>query len=287
MANLRARAPRVVARKRFGQHFLEPAWRDKVIRAIDARASDHIIEIGPGRGALTVPLSASGAALTAVEIDRDLAADLRARELPGVTVVEGDILELWPSVLEAHPHPRIVGNLPYNISSPVLFRVLESGGVGAIADATLMVQLEVAERVCAPPGDKTYGTLSVLAGRVSRPAIVLRLPPGAFRPAPQVHSAVVRLDFDVSSRGGTEARATEALSEELHHFAAFVRDIFAHRRKTLANALRQARSLTPAAVEAVLSSVDLPGRARPETLSPTQFTHLHRALRSRSAQASS
>lgn len=265
---------RVAARKRFGQHFLEPTWRDKVVRAVGAQASDRILEIGPGQGALTVPLSHSGARITAVEIDRDLVECLKHLALPGVTVVEGDILACWDAVVAtAGPPIRIVGNLPYNISSPVLLRVLESGAAGAIRDATLMLQLEVAERLCAHPHTKAYGTLSVLSSFVAEASIVLRLPPGAFRPAPRVHSAVVRLSFPAGSVDRPGPRL------EFRAFADFVRDVFSHRRKTVVNAVRLARALPAAAAESAVALAGLHAMARPETLSASEFVALHQSIR--------
>jgi 16S rRNA (adenine1518-N6/adenine1519-N6)-dimethyltransferase len=221
-----------------------------------------------------VPLSRSGASITAVEIDRDLVERMASLALPGVTVVEGDILACWDAVvLAAGPLIRVVGNLPYNISSPVLLHVLESGAAGAIRDATLMLQLEVAERLCAHSHTKAYGTLSVLSSYVADASIVLRLPPGAFRPSPKVHSAVVRLAFpSVGSVGPPGPRP------EFRSFADFVRDVFSHRRKTVVNAVRLARALTSATAEAAVAQAGLHAMARPETLSAAEFVALHRSI---------
>ena len=204
------------ARKRFGQHFLEAAWVDKVIRAIDPKADESFIEIGPGRGALTRPLAARAQVVTAYEIDRDLAADLRAAAIPNVTVIEGDFLEQSvrsPRVPQP-PSPlsvRVAGNLPYNVASPILFKLAElyAGGV-PIADATLMLQREVAERLIAKPGTKEYGVLSVLLQHVAGVEMLLKLPAGAFRPAPKVLSALVRLRFHGApcGRGSDRRRPT-------------------------------------------------------------------------------
>src|SRR5438094_845270 len=162
-------------RKRFGQHFLEPAWVEKVIRAIDPKPDEVFIEIGPGRGALTRPLAARTKAVTAYEIDRDLAADLRAAAIPNLTVVEGDFLAEWPQLeprtLSAEPRTpntiRIAGNLPYNVASPILFKLVQrycnftENGL-PFGDATVMLQREVADRLIASPGTKEYGVLSIL-----------------------------------------------------------------------------------------------------------------------------
>lgn len=216
-----------------------------------------------------MPLLASGADITAVEIDRDLAAALRAQAHPNLMVIEGDVLDCWDSALDASKARRIVGNLPYNISSPVLLRVLESGAAGRLDDATLMVQLEVAERLCSGTTGKVYGTLSVLAAYSGVASIALRLPPGAFRPAPEVRSAVVRFDFGKSS-----ANDRPAVASEFRRFADFVRDVFSHRRKTLANAVRLGTHLSAQQAEAAIARSGLHGTARPETIGAADFHRL-------------
>jgi hypothetical protein len=159
---------RQTVRKRFGQHFLEPAWVDKVIRAIDPKPDELFIEIGPGRGALTRPLVERAMAVTAYEIDRDLAADLRAAAIPAVTVVEGDFLEAASNVERRMPNGsvRVAGNLPYNVASPILFKLVELYALGVpLVDATVMLQREVANRLTAAPGSRPYGVLSILIRR--------------------------------------------------------------------------------------------------------------------------
>jgi 16S rRNA (adenine1518-N6/adenine1519-N6)-dimethyltransferase len=219
------------AKKRFGQHFLEPAWVVKMLRVIDPRPDETFLEIGPGRGALTFPLAAGAKKVIAFEIDRDLAAELRTTAPANVMVVEGDFLAVcsldsrqWPTIDSL----RAVGNLPYNVASPILFRLAELHAGGApITDATVMLQREVAERLAAPPGSRDYGVLSVLIGHRATAKQLFTLPPGAFRPAPKVHSAVVNLRFH-----GPEPAV---LDEKV--FAAVVQAVFTRRRKTLANAL--------------------------------------------------
>jgi len=260
----------VRARKRFGQHFLEPAWVDKVIAAIEPKADDTFLEIGPGRGALTRPLAARAKAVTVYEIDRDLAADLRAAAIPNMWVVEGDFLTapLEPAI--RHPSAirspqsaiRVAGNLPYNVASPILFRLAELYASGLpIADATLMLQREVAERLTAAPGTKEYGVLSVLLQHVARLELVLKLPAGAFRPAPKVLSALVRLQFHVP----------DPPVADLARFEALVRLAFSHRRKTLGNALRRRAADS---TSAALAAAGLDGRRRPETLTVAEFARL-------------
>jgi 16S rRNA (adenine1518-N6/adenine1519-N6)-dimethyltransferase len=224
------------ARKRFGQHFLEPAWVDKVIRAIAPRADEAFIEIGPGHGALTRPLAARVRTLVAYEIDRDLAADLQASAIPNVTVVEADFLSLPDSAVSrpdaAFPDPhsawRVAGNLPYNVASPIMFKLADLFAAGApIVDATLMLQREVADRLTAAPGTREYGVLSVLMQHVADVEVLLKLPAGAFRPAPKVLSSLVRLRFHAPA---------PPVADPIR-FAAVVQAVFTRRRKTLSNAL--------------------------------------------------
>jgi 16S rRNA (adenine1518-N6/adenine1519-N6)-dimethyltransferase len=257
------------ARKRFGQHFLEPAWVDKVIRAIDPRPGETFIEIGPGAGALTRPLAARAKAVIAYEIDRNLAADLRAAAVPNVTVVEGDFLALssQSAIRNLQSAIRVAGNLPYNVASPILFKLAELHASGApIADAIVMLQREVADRLTARPGSRDYGVLSVLLQHVAAAQVILKLPAGAFRPAPKVLSALVRLRFHPPDPPVADSML----------FAALVQAVFTRRRKTLANALKAydkggrdrgnplSTPLPP----------DLDGRRRPETLTVAEFARL-------------
>jgi 16S rRNA (adenine1518-N6/adenine1519-N6)-dimethyltransferase len=184
-----------LARKRFGQHFLERAWAEKLVRLIAPQPDETLVEIGPGRGALTLPVASLAKRVIGFEIDRDLAADLRATAPPTVTLVEGDFLGVTATGLNrALKHAgfdgtafRVIGNLPYNVASPILFKLvdLRESGVG-ITEAVLMLQREVAARLVARPGTRDYGVLSVLIGRHADIETLLRLPPGAFRPAPRV-----------------------------------------------------------------------------------------------------
>ena len=252
----------VRARKRFGQHFLEPAWVTKVIRAIDPVGSDAFVEIGPGRGALTRPLAAQAGRVTAVEIDRDLASDLRAAALPNVSIVEGDFLELARSALPSDPGLRIAGNLPYNVAAPILFTLVDwFGGTGTLTDATLMLQREVADRLVAAPGTREYGVLTVLIGHSAQVKRLLALPPGAFRPPPKVHSALVQLRF----------HAPDPPVRDLSVFRGLVQAVFTRRRKTLANALLAFRESSP---QPALERAGIDGKRRPETLTIAEFARL-------------
>jgi 16S rRNA (adenine1518-N6/adenine1519-N6)-dimethyltransferase len=267
------RAPRLrsgQARKRFGQHFLEAAWVAKLIEALVTGPDDTFLEIGPGRGALTVPLSSRVKRVVAVEIDRDLASALPSR-LPGIQVVQGDFLDVNLSELlrdERQP-VRVVGNLPYNVASPILFKLLHDADDGRLLrDATLMLQKEVADRLVAKPGSTTYGALAIQVSLLADAERILSLPPGAFRPAPKVKSAVVRLRFRPPTVDVGDRRAFEKL----------VRGLFLQRRKTLGNALKPvADSMGRSAGELIeLARVD--PKRRPEALSLDDMARLARAV---------
>jgi 16S rRNA (adenine1518-N6/adenine1519-N6)-dimethyltransferase len=257
------------ARKRFGQHFLEPSWVRKVVDAIEPEAGDVFLEIGPGRGALTFALAERAAAVVAVEIDRTLAAQLRRSAPSNVAVVESDILRIdLAAVLRAHAAGRpvrIAGNLPYNIASPILFGLVRLFRAGtAIRDATVMLQLEVAERLAAWPGSRDYGVLSILTSLWADIDVILTLPPGAFRPVPKVHSAVVRLRF----------RQPRVDVVDPESFEALVKAIFSQRRKTLSNALKPFAALRSKDAAAMLREAGLDGRRRPETLDLAELARL-------------
>ena len=257
------------SRRRFGQHFLEPGWIDKVVAAIAPRPGDRFLEIGPGSGALTLALAPRVSELVAVEIDRELAAGLRPRLPAHVRLIEGDILELPADALLpgglAPRTLRVAGNLPYYISSPILFRLLAlARDTGVIADATVMLQLEVAERLVAGPGSRTYGVLSIQAALDARARLLLRLPPGAFRPRPEVWSAVVRLEF------------VPALPPPVDRgeFDGLVRTLFAQRRKTVNNALKPLARARGLDERRLLGEASIDGSRRPETLELQELKRL-------------
>jgi 16S rRNA (adenine1518-N6/adenine1519-N6)-dimethyltransferase len=263
---------RFVPRKRFGQHFLEAAWVEKVIRAIDPRPDQHFIEIGPGAGALTRPLAARAASLTAYEIDRDLAAGLRDAAIANVTVVEGDFLEQTVEPPAPSPQPlRVAGNLPYNVASPIMFRLVELYQKGLpLVDATLMLQREVADRLIAQPGGREYGVFSILIQHAASVEMRLKLPPGAFRPPPKVNSALVRLVFHAPSPPARDPQV----------FAAMVQALFTRRRKTTANALLAYPPSSRLAPTEALSRAGLDGARRPETLAIPELVRLSDAYAS-------
>ncbi len=253
-------------RKRFGQHFLEPIWADKVVEAIAPASEDVFLEIGPGPGILTLRLAPRVSHLVAIEIDRDLIAALTPRLPPNASIVAGDILEidLDTAIPPGNTPIRVAGNLPYNISSPILFRLLELESRRPIKDATLMLQREVADRIVARPGTSEYGVLSVLLQWRAGVSRVLAIPPGAFRPPPEVRSALIRLTF----RPPPFALKDPALFERM------VRSMFTQRRKTVANALGAfAREIDAEPVRA-LTSAGIDSRRRPETLEVIEIARL-------------
>ena len=262
-------------RKRFGQHFLAPAWAAKVVAAIAPEPGDVFLEIGPGRGALTLPLAATGVPILAVEIDRDLARALATQAPRNVTLMQGDVLttDVVPflSGLEPQRSPasapsparrvRIVGNLPYNLTSPIFYRLAELQEQHRLFhDATLMVQREVADRLAARPRSKDYGVLTVSMALVGQIARMLDLPPGAFRPAPKVRSSLVRLTF-----GPPPVRVPDPA-----FFLTVLKHVFGQRRKMVGNALK---SLVPEAAT-VLRAAGINPERRPETLSFAEFARL-------------
>lgn len=246
------------AKKSLGQHFLEPAWADKLVDAIEPSSTDRFIEIGPGPGALTLRLAPRVSHVTAIEIDREMVERLRPRVPGNVELLHADFLAVDTLRVagDGEEPVRVAGNLPYNVSSPILFRLLQLSRETRVRDASIMLQLEVAERIEADPGGREYGVLAVLVQRRADVRRLLTLPPGAFRPPPAVRSAVLRLTF----RPPAHPVPDEAVLEGM------VRSMFTRRRKTLANALgpfARARGLEP--LDALRAAGIDPVR-RPETL---------------------
>jgi 16S rRNA (adenine1518-N6/adenine1519-N6)-dimethyltransferase len=255
------------ARKRFGQHFLhDPAVIARIVASIAPRPGQALVEIGPGPAALTAPLLHAAGALDAIEIDRDMAAALRERfaNVAGFHLHEADALEFdWRALALLRGRKlRLVGNLPYNISTPLLFRLLEVADV--IEDMTFMLQKEVVDRIVAPPGSRTYGRLGVMLTPRVVAERLFDIGPGAFQPPPRVWSAIVRMT--IREDAPAWANAPE--------FAAVVTAAFGQRRKTLRNALSPLLSATQIAA----AGVD-PG-ARAETLDSDQFGALAQAAAS-------
>lgn len=257
-------------RKRFGQHFLAPAWADKVAATVEAKPSDRFLEIGPGPGILTSRLARRVSSIVAIEIDRDLAESLRRELPPNVLVVEGDFLKLDLSPFFDQGPLRVVGNLPYNISSPILFKLLATARrTPRLIDATVMLQLEVADRLAAKPGTRDYGVLTILTATQADVTRLMTLPPGAFRPAPKVHSAVVRLTF----------KPPVVDPEIAPVFEGMVKTMFMQRRKTLANALRPYADGIGGDAVVALAASDIDAIRRPETLTQAELLRLAHSLK--------
>ena len=257
---------KVVARRRFGQHFLtDPAILDRIIRAFSPQRTDKVLEIGPGTGVLTEVLLQQLDHLTAVELDRDLAALLDKKyDSKRLTVIQKDILRFDLATLAAENSAvepgagtiRIVGNLPYNISTPLIFHLLDS--MPLIADMVFMVQKEVALRLCARAGDRNFGRLSVMSSLELDCEYLFDVPPDSFTPPPRVDSAVIRL-LPV---------ATRIKVEDPHRFEQIVKQAFSQRRKTLRNSL--SRLVT--AEQFVMADID--PKLRAEKIDTAGFARL-------------
>jgi 16S rRNA (adenine1518-N6/adenine1519-N6)-dimethyltransferase len=248
--------------RRLGQHFLRAPSVERLLRTVAPGPEDVFLEIGPGAGALTLPLAARCRRVVAVEVDPKLAKNLRARALENVEIVEADALQAdLASLVPAGS--RVAGNLPYHISSPLLRRILALKD--HVRDAHVMLQDEVARRIAGHPSSKEYGVLSVLIGLWADVDIPLRFGPGAFLPPPRVRSALLRIRFLPKPR---------ADAGSMEGFERLVEAAFAKRRKTLVNNLQ---SLYPH-LEASLGSLNLVGSRRAETLSVVEFAKLAKSL---------
>jgi 16S rRNA (adenine1518-N6/adenine1519-N6)-dimethyltransferase len=249
--------------RRLGQHFLRTSAVERLLEAIGPRPEDSFLEIGPGAGALTLPLAARVARVVAVELDGRLAASLRQRVPKKVSVVTADALEA-PLAELVPPGARLAGNLPYYISSPLLRRILALRE--HLRDAHVMVQEEVARRIAAGPGSRDYGVLSIFFALWADVSVVLRLGPAAFDPPPRVDSAVLRIVF----------RSQPAASVgDPEHFERVVLKAFGQRRKTLENNLQDSYPN----LKEYLRLLDIAGNRRAETLSVVEFARLAEALR--------
>ena len=250
-------------KKSFGQHFLhERRYIDRIVSVISPRADDFLVEIGPGEGALTFPLLAAAGKLTAIELDTDLIPNLEAKAagIGELSIVHADVLKVDFTAMAQRAgvsRLRVAGNLPYYISSPILFHCVDHAA--AIADMHFMLQKEVVDRMAAEPGSKVYGRLSVMLQLACRVEPLFDVPPGAFRPPPKVDSSVVRL-----VPLPAEARH-DANPARLH---AVVKAAFAQRRKTLGNALRQVMDAD------AIRSAGIDPKDRAEVLAPMDFVAL-------------
>jgi len=240
------------ARKRFGQNFLvDHGMIQKIIGSIDIKRDDHIVEIGPGRGALTQPLSESRCDLTLIEIDRDLAAELSAR-FPDAKLINQDVMKIDFNTFADNSPIRIIGNLPYNISTPLLFKLFDSGE--HIQDMYFMLQREVVDRMTAAPSTKAYGRLSVMTQLHCETDKLFEVPPQAFSPRPKVQSAVIRL---------TPNRKATDVDRKL--LEGILIQAFSMRRKTIRNALRKFLTVEE------LESLHLDPQLRPENLTIADY----------------
>jgi 16S rRNA (adenine1518-N6/adenine1519-N6)-dimethyltransferase len=270
---LLAQARKVLAHKRFGQNFLiHPAVHEGIVRCLNLQPTDHVVEIGPGLGFLTQHLLDGAAHVTAIELERGMVAHLTQHfaQHPKFTLVEGDFLA-YPLADLTTPTFKVVGNIPYNLTSAIVFKL-----VGELTDVnhplrqrleqvTLMVQKEVAERLCAQPGCKAYGPLSIATQFWFDPWIVFNVPAEAFEPIPRVESAVISL----TPRTQPSANVTDLAS-----FHRLVRGVFTQRRKALRNTLPNVMGISqPLALEA-LALAQLDPMLRPEMLTVADFGRL-------------
>lgn len=253
-----------IARKRFGQNFLhDQNIIYQIISHLTIQANDHWLEIGPGQGALTQPILKSGTKLDVIELDRDLVDILKDKfaHHPNLTLHSGDALRFNISgLVEPGKQLRVVGNLPYNISTPLVFHLLDH--VNVIQDMTFMLQSEVVERLCANPGSKSYGRLSIMVGYYCQAEALFNVPPEAFDPIPKVNSAIVRLT----------PRTPAISANNMELFRKIVAQAFTQRRKTMRNALRDWVS------EPIFHELNIDPSRRPETLSINEFVQISNAL---------
>jgi len=256
------------AKKSWGQNFLgDEAILDDIARLAVEEAGEPVVELGGGLGHLTARLVARGARVTVVERDRDMARVLRGELGDAVTLLEADAVRVDYGAL-AGPAGKIavVGNLPYHLTSPILFALLDQAA--HVSRAVFLVQREVAERLAAEPGTKEWGLLSVLLQHRAHVSVERRVPPGAFFPPPKVESAVLRVAF----------RPPAAAPLDDARFRALVKAGFAQRRKVLSNALAAGRVASPEAIASALQAVGIDGRRRGETLTVAEWVSLERAL---------
>ena len=256
-------------RKRLGQHFLvDRRALERIADALAPTSADTVVEIGPGRGALTDLLAARAGRVVAIELDRDLVPYLRERygAAGNVEVIERDVLDLTLADAAGTPDFIVCGNVPYYITTPILFHALASPRPRR---AVFLVQREVAERVAAQPGSKTYGALSVNVQAVATAELVTRVPAAAFRPPPSVESAVLRVT----------PRADPVVPPQLEEpYRRLVQDAFSLRRKQLRRVVRTVARVDVDRADAILARAGLDAELRPESLSPEAFARLLAAI---------
>jgi 16S rRNA (adenine1518-N6/adenine1519-N6)-dimethyltransferase len=255
------------AKRRLGQHFLaDPRLLARIADALQAGANDTVLEIGPGSGGLTGPLVERAGRVIAIEKDRDLVPGLKQR-FPSVEVREGDALGLdWHALAPPSTRLLVTGNIPYNITSPLIDKALLPPRPRRIV---FLVQKEVADRVTARSGTAAYGALSIGVQVVARAERLFTVPAGAFHPRPKVDSAVLRL---------TPLDQPLIADEERESFRVLVVGLFGFRRKQMLRGLRELTGWEAERVRELLSGSGIAETVRPEVLSPAQFVQLHRAL---------
>jgi 16S rRNA (adenine1518-N6/adenine1519-N6)-dimethyltransferase len=253
------------AKRRLGQHFLaDPKILARIADTLQPNQSDTVLEVGPGPGGLTAALAARAGRVVAIEKDRDLIGPLRVR-LPGVEVVEGDALLLdWGAVVP--PPFLLAGNIPYNITSPLLDKALQPPRADRIV---FLVQKEVADRVIARPGSSEYGALTVGVQTAARAERLFTVPAGAFHPRPKVDSAVLRL---------VPLREPPISDLERPSFRSLVVGLFGFRRKQLLRGLRELTDWGAERITPLLAAADIAPSVRPEAVEPLGFVRLYRAL---------
>jgi 16S rRNA (adenine1518-N6/adenine1519-N6)-dimethyltransferase len=258
-----------MTRQKLGQHFLSDlSWRKRILQTLRVVRGGSWLEIGAGHGEMTELLARAGARVVAIETDSELAEGLAERSPAwgDVQVVPGDVLQLDLLAL-AGEGVRVYGNLPYYITSPILRHLFAAAD--RIRSIDIVIQFEVAERIAAPPGRRAHGYLSALCQFYVKPEIVLRIPPGAFRPPPEVTSALVSMTMPGE-------RATLGIADE-PRFLEFLQTCFGQKRKTLRNNLRGLATATE--IEAALQKCQIPPSARAEELTLQQFAAVYEAIR--------
>lgn len=255
----------VVPRKRFGQHFLHDKMIiQRLVNAIAPQPEQHFVEIGPGQGALTVPILKITHALDAVELDRDLipALTLRCKELGTLNVYQADALEFdFSQLLQDNRPIRLIGNLPYNISTPLIFHLLKFAA--NITDMHFMLQKEVVDRLAAKANEDAYGRLGIMVQYHCQVTALFDVPPGAFYPPPQVNSSIVKL---------VPHHTTPHIAKDYAHFTQLVKQAFSQRRKTLRNSLKHFLD------DNDWKRIELDPHLRPEQLSVEDYVRISNAL---------
>lgn len=257
-----------IPKKGWGQHFLtDRNTINRIIQTAQVESEDVVLEVGPGSGEMTFALARIAKKVIAIEIDSKLVGILKKKmeDHLNVEVIEGDILKVdFHPFLDQEGQPlKVVANLPYQISTPLVFCLIEARKV--FSNLTLMLQKEVAERMVAPSGGKNYGPLSIFVQQISNPSIRFLIKPNAFYPPPKVESAVVYIDW--------KERPLVSLRDE-EWFKRVVKGCFCYRRKTLINALKHSGLFLPEGIEARMEKIGIDPKRRPETLTILEFKHL-------------